>query len=299
MSLNNLSILIPTRNREVELLCSLQKMRDIGFANLQFWIYDDASDDPKGTARASGEVSHCNVIVGRERRGQAFARNRLAEACKTKYFLFMDDDTWFRDPGDLWNILESNLNFAGLGQAAAVCSQVIRAYDGLCLFPKNMPRRHVPNFVGMGVLFNREVFLSLGGFRDFFLYRHEETEFSLRLWGAGYKIIYEPSMLVEHFHTPSARNNSEYDMLSARNLILMYSLNLPGLHGMPEGMLRAFKLLTSKRVDRSAVVHGILAGIRDAYRFRDQKTIMSTGCYQRLRNFNESMKGQFKGNDVK
>lgn len=299
MTLEELSILIPTRNREVDLRQSLQKMRDAGFGDLHFLVYDDASRDPEGTVRASREISHCKVLFGGECNGQAFGRNRLAEACQTKYFIFMDDDTWFRDPGELEEIIARDLYFPGLGQAAAVCSQVIRTYDGLLLFPSHLPRQAILSFIGMGVLFTKEAFLRVGGFRDFFRYRHEEGEMSLRMWASGLRIVYEPSMLVEHFHTPSARNSSEYDMLSARNLILMHTLNLPSLHGMPEGVLRAIKLLIRRGVDRSAALRGIAAGITDAYRFRDQKTIMSRQSYRSLRNFSGRLRGQFKGNDVK
>lgn len=293
MSFKDLSILIPTRNREQVLRRALQHMYKAGLADVHFMIYDDASEDPDSTIRASREVHNCEVILGTTCVGQAGGRNQLIQACKTNYCLLMDDDTWFRDLGSLKEVLERKMVYPGIGCATAVCFQVIRTYDGVHLFPPHMQVQRVLNFSAMGLLLNRRDILEVGGFRDFFCYRHEETELALRLWSRGYITVYDPSVVVEHCHTAAARNSYQYDFLSARNLILMHGLNFPGWHGMPEGILRAIRLISIQKYNKLATFLGIIAGVKDLHKYKNYKTVMSKEQYFRLKTFKRELKVAF------
>lgn len=287
--IDKVTFLIPTRNRSDDLTQCLSQLSQSALGSLTLIVYDDASDNPTLTERACLQFSNVELIKGTTRTGQAGGRNILLNACRTPYAILMDDDTWFRQAESLADIIERNLVYDEIGRASVVCSQIIRTTDNLRLFPQNMTLMRILNPIGMGCIINVQDVLGIGGFRSFFVYRHEETELGLRLWAEDLKVVYDPSLVVAHNHTGAARSSNEYDRLSARNLIMMHTLNLPGLAGFPLGMGHALRLLLLPNVSRAAIIAGIWAGIRATIKYRDEATVMSYAKYRELRQFREQM----------
>ena len=280
-----LTILIPTRNRAEVLHNSLRMMYDGGFSDNHFIVYDDASDNPNHTTKACSPFPTARVIKGATSVGQAEGRNVLLRACQTPFAMLMDDDTWFTQCATLPSILERDLHYEGIGRASAVCSQVVRTTDQVTVFPPvNKPKRIVSP-LGMGCLVRTADILAVGGFRSFFRYRHEEPELGLRLWKEERPIVYDPSLVIAHSHTPVARSSAEYDRLSAQNLILMHALNLPGLAGLPLGIAKALKLLGRKSIHRRDVIRGLYAGVILTWRHRAEATIMGREKYLQYKAF--------------
>jgi GT2 family glycosyltransferase len=276
----NLTIIIPTRNRPDALRESLAQMRAIGLGQEQYLVYDDASDRPEATEQVCAEMPRASCIRGSPRVGQAQGRNVLFGLCQTPYILMMDDDTWFTEAGALPGLIERNLCYEGIGRATAVCSQVIRTYDGHSLFPRDTPCKQILSPFGNGCIVCRHDVLRAGAFRGFFRYRHEETEMGLRLWAQDFKVVYDPSLAVAHKESYVARSAREYDYLSARNLILMHALNCPGIHGLPLGLARALRLLLCRRINPTAVLKGCVDGLLTYRTHRHEATIMSPAKYR-------------------
>lgn len=260
-------------------------MREQGFGELSYLIYDDASDVPELVEEACSQMSNVTVIKGKVRVGQAQGRNILLEHCITPYAVLMDDDTWFTRAESLPHLIEYGLYYDGIGRASAVCSQVVRTTDGVTIFSKDSHIERILSPLGMGCIVRRDDILGVGGFRSFFQYRHEETELGLRLWAQDLPIVYDPSLVIAHSHSSQARSSPEYDRLSARNLILMHSLNMPGLAGLPLGTARALRLLIVPKIARHAVLTGVMDGLLSAVRYRDQATVMPRRRYRELKQF--------------
>lgn len=66
------------------------------------------------------------------------------------------------------------------------------------------PRRVYNHFVGAIGLFDRNIFLELGGFDDMYLpFFVEETDLCYRAWKRGYRVLYDPRPWLVHHHLES------------------------------------------------------------------------------------------------
>lgn len=282
-----ITILIPTKDRAADLRASLEKMKEDGYGDLPFIIYDDGSADPEATRRATECLKNVKVIWGKKSHGQAWGRNRLIEQCNTSFALLTDDDTFFLTPLEkISDLIMRDLAFPGIGKADAVCSQVVRSYDQVLLFPKLEGSKQVLFPVGMGLLVRRDVMKRLGGFRDFFVYRHEETELGLRFWRENHVVVATTEIIMEHVHTQAGRSSKQYDYLTARNLLLMHFLDLPGFYGFPLGVLRTIRLFFRLHVHYFALLCGFFAGLIGCWRYRNERSVMSMTRYKELIAFN-------------
>jgi GT2 family glycosyltransferase len=290
MMQDKLTVLIPTRNRADDLRQALEHMNACGLGNLRYIIYDDASDQPDATeATATQSIAHVRLLRGKKRLGQAGGRNALLRACTTPYALFMDDDTWFTELGDISGILARDFEYEGIGKASAVCAQVFRTSDGETLFPNQLNTCRIINPLGMGCIVRVEDILKVGAFREYWRYRHEETELGLRLWKHQMPVVYDASLLVEHCHTSAARSSNEYDRNSSRNLILMHALNLPGFSGLPLGFLRAMRLLLNNEYSKRSILVGAGEGLWDTARHWSDIKPMSYAQHKRFCEFRKDL----------
>ena len=284
------TILIPTKNRANDLQASLARMRDSGYGELPFVIYDDGSADPEATCQATECLKNVTVVYGEKSRGQAYGRNRLLEQCRTPFALLTDDDTFFlSSPDVLAELIARDLYFSGIGRADAVCAQVVRSYDRVLLFPGLEGTRQIVSPVGMGLLVRTDVMRKLKGFRDFFVYRHEESELGLRLWAYSHIVVATTEIFLEHVHTPAGRSSKQYDYLTSRNLILMHFLDLPGIHGLPTGVLRAMRLFFRLHVHYFSLLQGFVTGLIGCWRYRGERSVMSLKRYRALVEFRRKL----------
>jgi GT2 family glycosyltransferase len=84
------------------------------------------------------------------------------------------------------------------------------------------------SFSECGCAFRQEVFERAGVFSDLLFFGREGEELSLRIWDAGYKILYFPSALVYHRVSPQEQviggRRAYYDL---RNALFVYLLRYP------------------------------------------------------------------------
>lgn len=71
-------------------------------------------------------------------------------------------------------------------------------------------RRELEMFCGGAVLFRSETLREVGIFDEYFFVYYEDSDLSLRLRRAGWKIMYEPKAVVRHMH---ATSSTEYSPL--------------------------------------------------------------------------------------
>jgi len=84
----------------------------------------------------------------------------------------------------------------------------------------------VPTFPGNGHALRRAAFEDVGGYLDELFFKHEETELSWRLLDAGWRVVMDPAIVVEHPETSEARHGHAIE-LGLRNKIWISRLRLP------------------------------------------------------------------------
>ncbi|ARI54839.1 glycosyl transferase [Streptomyces sp. S8] len=101
-------------------------------------------------------------------------------------------------------------------------------------------RRHVPRlragdpmrggqvtaFLGGGHAFSMKMLAETGLWPAEFFFTHEETDLAWRALDAGWKVLYEPELLLQHPKTSPARHAVYYRM-TARNRVWLARRNLP------------------------------------------------------------------------
>ncbi|WP_420033349.1 glycosyltransferase family 2 protein [Streptomyces sp. cg28] len=101
-------------------------------------------------------------------------------------------------------------------------------------------RRHVPRlrakdpmrrglvtaFLGGGHAFSMEMLAETGDWPADFFFTHEETDLAWRALDAGWKVLYEPSLLLQHPKTSPARH-AVYHRMTARNRVWLARRRLP------------------------------------------------------------------------
>ncbi|WP_234285198.1 glycosyltransferase family 2 protein, partial [Streptomyces venezuelae] len=103
-------------------------------------------------------------------------------------------------------------------------------------------RRHVPRlgakdpmrggevttFLGGGHGLSMAMLDEIGGWPEDFFFTHEETDLAWRALDAGWKVVYEPKLLLQHPKTSPARHAVYYRM-TARNRVWLAKRNLPAV----------------------------------------------------------------------
>jgi GT2 family glycosyltransferase len=101
-------------------------------------------------------------------------------------------------------------------------------------------RRHVPRlrvddpmrggevttFLGGGHSLSMKMLAEIGGWPDAFFFTHEETDLAWRALDAGWKIRYEPELVLQHPRTSPARH-AEFYRMTARNRVWLARRHLP------------------------------------------------------------------------
>ncbi|MEV0011269.1 glycosyltransferase [Streptomyces sp. NPDC047973] len=91
-----------------------------------------------------------------------------------------------------------------------------------------MRRGEVTAFLGGGHALSMEMLAGTGLWPAEFFFTHEETDLSWRALDAGWKILYEPGLLLQHPKTSPARHAIYYRM-TARNRVWLARRHLPAL----------------------------------------------------------------------
>jgi GT2 family glycosyltransferase len=77
-------------------------------------------------------------------------------------------------------------------------------------------------------LYDRDAFLSVGGFDERFFCYYEDTDLALRLRLAGHRCSYVPAAVVRHVGSASAGRDSDFLLYHThRNIVWAYAKNMP------------------------------------------------------------------------
>ncbi len=89
-----------------------------------------------------------------------------------------------------------------------------------------MRRGEVTTFLGGGHALSMAMLNEVGDWPEEFFFAHEETDLAWRALDAGWRVVYEPSLLLQHPRTSPARHAVYYRM-TARNRVWLAKRHLP------------------------------------------------------------------------
>lgn len=138
-------------------------------------------------------------------------------------------------------------------------------------------RRHVPRlraadpmrgglvttFLGGGHGLSMEMLEEVGGWPEAFFYAHEETDLAWRAMDAGWQVLYEPRLVLQHPWTSPTRHAVFFRMV-ARNRVWLAKRNLPAV--LVPVYLGVWTALTVVRTRSAAGLRAWAAGFAEGVR---------------------------------
>ncbi|MEU4209939.1 glycosyltransferase [Streptomyces sp. NPDC026206] len=126
-----------------------------------------------------------------------------------------------------------------------------------------MRRGLVTSFLGGGHALSMPMLRQIGGWPEEFFYAHEETDLAWRALDAGWKVLYEPALVLQHPRTLPTRH-AVYHRMVARNRVWLAKRHLPAV--LAPVYLGVWTLLTLARTRSPAGLMawagGFLEGVR-------------------------------------
>lgn len=221
-----LSVIINTYNREPylrRLLSSLERL-----ANCQFEVVVVNGPSSDGTGRLLARYAERLKIADCPTRNLSESRNLGIAAAAGDIVTFIDDDALPVD--DAWGArYVAAFEQAGAGTPLGAVGGPVWHHDtvwkefdggltgdyGFQVFDIAHGRpehgRWWPRVQGCNCAFLREAMTRIGGFDEFFLYYHDETDVCLRLARAGFATRHLPDNGVRHYAAASERRTSRFD----------------------------------------------------------------------------------------
>jgi GT2 family glycosyltransferase len=135
------------------------------------------------------------VLIQTEK-GASRARNEGVRRATSDKLVFLDDDSY---PVETYletvsEVLDDHALVAGriIDPHSGILGQLPRHYD------HGNEAKYVDMATGCNMVMRREVIESVGGFDEQFEWGHEETDLIERAKEQGYRVWYEPNLVVEH-----------------------------------------------------------------------------------------------------
>jgi len=237
--MNRLTVVVITRNRRAELLCTLGRLRSLPTAPA-IVVVDNGSTD--GTT-AAVEAAHPEVrVVPLGRNRGAVARNIGVHLARTPYVAFSDDDSWWEAGGlehaaDLFDAhprlgLIAARILVGPERVpdpvnAAMAASPLPAEPGL-------PGPSVLGFLACATIVRRRAFLDAGGFSSLLFFVGEERLLAYDLAAARWSRCYVPEIVAVHEPSPHRPAPRERRRAELRNTVLTAWMRRPGLIALRE-----------------------------------------------------------------
>jgi GT2 family glycosyltransferase/2-phospho-L-lactate transferase/gluconeogenesis factor (CofD/UPF0052 family) len=267
------SVLMLAWNRKEDVEIGLKEMRKMTYPKIEFVLVDNGSTD--GTAQMVYEqFPEVNVVRLHTNTGMTGYNVGLATA-RGKYVIMLDDDSHLAPDAvakmvKAWEAEENK-------QTGVMAFRVLNPHNGSLvthLWEERLGavepgrEREITSFAACGAAARRDVLDEVGFFDDdFFLYATED-DLSIRIWNAGYKIVYEPRCVSYHRESRKQRNWGRYGY-GFRNATWFNIKHLP-LHLLPVVFIRnLFWLFTRSIRFRSFpyFYHGLIGLFQGYFQF--------------------------------
>ena len=228
-----LSIIIVLYNQAALTLQCLQSLADNVGIEQEIIIVDNASTDE--TPELLRRVFGIQVISNTENVGFLKAVNLAAASARGEYLLLLNNDTEVF-PGVLRqaiNHMAQDSQIGALGGRILLLDGTLQEagnivwQDGSCLgygrgaAPDAAPyrfQRDVDYCSGAFLLTRTQLFRDMQGFDEAYAPAYyEETDYCLRLWKAGYRVVFDPAVVIRHFEFGSQNKPEKAIRMQERN----------------------------------------------------------------------------------
>ena len=210
------SIIIPVYNQATYTYnCLKSILENSGNVEYEVIIIDDCSSD--NTEKIMQSINGINYVKNKENLGFLKNCNKGAKIAKGKYLLFLNNDTMVTKKW-LENMLKlfENIEKCGMVGAKLVYPDGKLQEAGSIIFsdgsawnfgkfdepelPEYNYVREVDYCSGAAILIKKELFESIGMFSEEFAPAYyEDTDLSMKVRAAGYKVMYQPFSKIIHF----------------------------------------------------------------------------------------------------
>jgi GT2 family glycosyltransferase/SAM-dependent methyltransferase len=196
-------------------------------------LVDNASSDK--TRELLSRLDGPRVMRNEENLGFVRAANQAAAAARGRALLFLNNDAFVRS-GALATALaglERSSDVGAVGGRLILPSGLLQEAGSIIwsdastlgygrgLAPdagEVMFRRDVDYCSGAFLMTPRDVWERLGGFNESYAPAYyEESDYCMRLWKAGYRVVYEPAIAVDHYEFGSELNPGDAIAASVAN----------------------------------------------------------------------------------
>ena len=210
-----ISVLIGSRNRPHVLKKCIESVLVQDHQAFEIIVLDDASKDKSAYSRTIANYSDPRLRLIRSERplGVSGSRNLLMQQATGDIFFVIDDDAYIEHESSLSRIVDIFKEKQDVGIVACKVQNhgvVERPYN--VPFSQKILRRdpaviekgqYVGYFVGTAHAIRREVIDMCDGYNANLFFGEEELDLSYRAISKGWRIWYEPSILVHHVPQPS------------------------------------------------------------------------------------------------
>ena len=217
------SIVITTRNRKEELRNALVSAM-AQTAPLEVIVIDDASTD--GTSEmVRDEFPGVRVHKSETARGLIVQRNFAAQLATAPVIVSLDDDAVFTSPHIVAQTLAA-FDHPRVGAVTIPFIDVGHRPDVIGAAPNRSGIFITGAYIGAAHAVRRELFLRLGGYREYLFQYAEERDFCIRMLNAGYVTRLGTADLVHHFLSPKRQHSRGY-IFRTRSFLLYPWYNAP------------------------------------------------------------------------
>jgi len=201
-----ISIIIITFNRSKELLECIESIFKQEYQNYEIIIVDQNSPDNTRKVVNNIKDERIKYFYQHKNLGVAGGRNFGIKNSKGEIVIHIDDDAEFEKTDSLTTIIKIFSKYKKVGVIAFDIKNYFNkkvsnfGYSRYLLNLRNAQRSFiVPNFIGCGHAFRREVYKAVGGYNEKYFFWGEEGELSIRLYSATeYYILFVPQVVVLH-----------------------------------------------------------------------------------------------------
>ncbi len=223
---------IVTRNRPDELLRNLASLRQLSGSIVEAIIVDDYSETPVDELLHRQLDSHYPISIrtARMRSPRMYIEglNYIDDNARADFVLHLDDDAFVVDGQRVIQALEVAQLDSSIGAAGfAQCDECGRLHDISVQPSPHVQSVEINAFTGYGFILRRSAWQRIGGFNQLIYHFGWEKDLCIRLWDAGYKVVYSPEWSVGHLASTRGRDMSVYLRYTVRNDLLFTLLNLP------------------------------------------------------------------------
>ena len=217
------SAVIPTKNRKDSLRSVIGSVMRQTIPCEIICVDDGSTDGTPDMLRH--EFPSVRVLTNRESRGPTAARNAGAIAASGEYLLTVDDDCVLTGPDSV----ETALGLFDASDVAAVTLPFVNVQIDTTVHtaaPEPTGTFVTTDYYAGMVLFRRNLFLSVNGYREEYFMHHEEPDLVIRLLQKKYYVRNGFNRLIDHYESP-VRNSAKLWRLGARNAILFAVYTVP------------------------------------------------------------------------